>query len=140
MLIKEIRNNLGSAVIEMTLIMPVIILIIVMILFLFFDVINNAVIMGETYCGIYEISVEDDKNSIDTLISENISDKAIGNDFPYVELEALSGEIYAYVKMKENRGFNTYEYRSDSVTYKREFDKCTDRLRRWQLYGDIFWE
>ena len=49
------KNNKGSTIVEVTFIMPILIFIIVAVIFLFLDVINDAVVQGDGYLGIYEI-------------------------------------------------------------------------------------
>lgn len=54
--------------------------------------------------------------------------------------------IYSYNNRSSNEGYiiNEKKY-SVSIDYNEnhyetEQDICTDRLRRWQLYGDVLWE
>ncbi len=131
------NNNIGSAVVEVTLLMPVLIFIIISIVFLFMDIINDAVIQGESYCGMYGISVGDSKEILLKKIRDCADEKIIGSgNSPDVSIEFISGEMTVSIDLNNLTGGNIYIYQGEDAEYKREYDKCTDRLRRWQLYGD----
>ncbi|MBQ9232755.1 MAG: hypothetical protein IJ167_01790 [Lachnospiraceae bacterium] len=133
------NNNSGSTIIEVSLIMPIVIAIIVSVIFIFMDVINDAIIQGNGYCGIYLISVGDSEESIENTIYSKINEEIVGvGNVPYLSLESVDGEIAVYIYINKNG--DTYTYQGENVCYKREFNKCTQRLRRWQLYGDVLWE
>ena len=137
----KLIENKGSTIVEVSLIMPFIIFIIVFVIFWYLDIINDAIVQGEAYCGIYELSVGEDKTVIESGIVSEINDRIIGaGNEPDVLIEIKSGEIYAYTDSKSVKGGKVYIYHGNSVTYKREYDKCTQRLRRWQLYGNILRE
>ena len=68
----EALNNKGSTVVEVSLIMPVIIFIIVFVIFWFMDIINDAIIQGEAYCGIYELSAGEDRVLLESGIIDEV--------------------------------------------------------------------
>ena len=140
-------NNEGSATLEITMVMPIIIFLIIFCIFLFIDVINDSIIQGETYSTIYSLSADDfnnaieDKYNIDEQITNQINDKIVGvNNEPDVDTAYKKGEVYTTVNATLRIGGDIYRYQGEKRTYKKEVDLCTDRLRRWQLYGDILWE
>ena len=53
---KSVNGNEGTAVVEATFIIPVVVFIVVAVIFLFLDVINDAVIQGNVYYELYTIS------------------------------------------------------------------------------------
>ena len=134
-------NNSGSTIIEVSIIMPILIFIIVSVIFLFLYAINDAVIQGESYCGIYELSVGENEETIKENINSSMENKIVGiGNIPKLSLNLISGEISAAICAINVKGGRIYSYQGKAVSYKREYDKCTQRLRRWQLYGDILQE
>ena len=135
------KNNKGSTIVEVTFIMPILIFIIVAVIFLFLDVINDAVVQGDGYLGIYEISVGDNKKKINNKMNSNLETEMVGTgNTPDVSIGIVSGELAAYIRTQNVNGGSIYRYQGENVCYKREYDKCTQRLRRWQLYGDLLRE
>ncbi len=133
----ETQNNKGSTVVEVSLIMPFLIFIIVFVIFWFMDIINDAIIQGEAYCGIYELSAGEDRVLLESGIIDEVKDKIVGSgNEPDISVKINSGEISLYLDSESTKGGKIYRYQGKKVIYKREYDKCTQRLRRWQLYGD----
>ena len=133
----EAGSNKGSTIVEVSLIMPFIIFIIVFVIFWFMDAINDAIIQGEAYCGIYELSAGEDRLLIESGIIDELNDKIVGSgNEPDISVKINSGEISVYSNAESAKGGNIYRYQGKKVIYKREYDKCTQRLRRWQIYGD----
>lgn len=138
---RKMYDNSGSAIVEVTLIMPILVIMIVSVLFLLLDAANDAVIQGESFCGIYELSVGDNEETIKESVNESMNERIIGiGNVPKLSLSIISGEISLNVCAFDIKGGKIYSYQGDSVCYKREYDKCTQRLRRWQLYGDVLQE
>ncbi|MBQ9609335.1 MAG: hypothetical protein IJV15_07835 [Lachnospiraceae bacterium] len=134
-------NDRGSVIIEMTLIMPFIIFIIVFVLFWFLDVINDGITQGETYSELYTLSMGDNAEKIASDLTESLSSHIVGvNNIPRVNIKADGGRIYAYIDSSDLQGGIIYLYQGKKNYFSREYDLCTDRLRRWQLYGDLLRE
>lgn len=113
-------NNKGSTTVELSLVMPVIFFIITMCIAIIVNVSQDARAQSEAYCEIYEYK--------DVYAAGGIKD--IG------KIKIKNGELYT--DSVSYRGI--LWYRTPVKTYKTEYDKCSDRLRRWQLYGDTFFE
>ena len=117
------KNNKGNATVEMCFIMPIILWICVNVIYIFMDVIGDGVTQGECYLAIY------------TYI-----DKQKQTDEKY-HLPARLKEHHIVCQSKqfliENKG---YSYGGSTNIYKTDYDLCTRRLRRWQLYGDVLQE
>lgn len=134
-------DDRGSTIIEMTLIMPFIIFIVVFVLFWFLDVINDGITQGETYSELYTLSIGDNTEIIEADITESIGRQIVGvNNIPQVEIMTDRGVIYAYIDSSDLQGGELYLYQGKKNSFSREYDVCTDRLRRWQLYGDLLRE
>lgn len=135
------KNNIGSTIVEVTFIIPILIFIIIAVIFLFLDVINDSVVQGDSYCGIYEIALGDSEEKIKNKITSDLEEELVGvGNVPDISLDVTSGELIAYINSQNAEGGNIYKYMGENVCYKREYDKCTQRLRRWQLYGDVLRE
>ena len=138
---RKLDNNKGMATIEVTFIMPILIFIICAILFLFLDIINDGIVQGEAYVRLYAISVGDDADSISAALIKEYEEKVVGTgNTPKVSVGTDDGKIFADIDGSSNAGGNIYNYQGVKRLYEREYELCTDRLRRWQLYGDILWE
>ena len=134
-------DDKGSAIIEITLIMPIIIFILVFVMFWFLDVINDGIIQGESYSEIYTLSLGDDREGITDDLLESFNRQIVGvNNTPQIEIKVDRGTISVYADGTDLQGGNIYLYQGRKNTFSREYDLCTDRLRRWQLYGDILRE
>ena len=108
---------------------------------MFLDIINDAVVQGESYCGIYAISIGDNEERIKDKIISSLENELVGSgNTPEISLKVMSGELETYIRTRYISGGNIYRYMGENTSYKREYDKCTQRLRRWQLYGDVLWE
>lgn len=109
-------NNRGSSVVEISLIMPIIFGVLVLVLFLFLDTIKDGLVQQDGYCIIYTYKKESDAQS--------------ESGDPVKEQEEGTGHI------TDGR----YRYENNGHVFITETDVCTDRLRRWQVYGNIVWE
>ena len=104
-------KNAGSSTVEMCFVMPIVIGIIYMVINLYLDAIYLGREQGSVYTEIYQMSAEG----------------IMFEDFNYNQIQTLTlnvdgGTIHV----------------SGEKEYSREYDLCTSRLRRWQLYGDVF--
>ncbi len=116
----NIKNkNLGSTTVEMCFVMPIVVFIIIFCMVLLLIPVNEIKTQEMSYSAIYTYS-----GSKGNITNEQIM------------LYEENGFIYGCARcIKGPLGYKTRE-----VTYKTEYDKCTPRLRRWQMYGDIFQE
>lgn len=97
-------DNRGSATVELSLIMPVILLVIVLLIRLYMSLISEGDSCGESYSTLYLYEASGLSGTVD------VSDGSIS-----IRVVSEAGD----------------------VTYKTEYDKCSSRLRRWQMYGDV---
>lgn len=121
-----IRDNKGSATIEISLIMPIILCILAMFILLFIDSVSDGIIHGEIYTAIYTYDETVGSAHMDNEVRSRLSDMLLGQE------EKLDIMV---VKTNDSIGIN-----ADGIHRKTEYGICTERLRRWQLYGDILWE
>lgn len=130
------KNNSGSTTVEMCFVMPIVFSVIIICLGILLGSVTDIRAQEMSYSAIYTYS--------------GINDFYIGTE--YAQNNALynkPGKADGQVKVYEKKG-NLYGYTTDiegilgiknkNITYRTEYDKCTTRLRRWQLYGDIFQE
>ena len=134
---KQGRNR-GSTTVEMCFVMPIILGILVMVIYLMFDAVNDSIVRGNCYTAIYTYR-EVKGRDLAGALTEGIGETMIGSD------EGLSvtagpgkGSVMARVTSDGDEG--GYVYRVKSMKFETEYDKTTDRLRRWQFYGNVLWE
>ncbi len=129
---KTFHNNRGSISVEASILFPIIILVIFFVLYAFMYIFNRELIRGDIYEAIYTIPLEDDGEYIEKCINED----GVGAGTLWCGREDVNAagankngaaEITAKLEMKGET----------KISGKTEYDLCTDRLRRWQLYGDI---
>lgn len=94
----------GYAVVEISLIMPIIFGVLAMVVFLFLDTIGDGLVQQEGYSILY--TYQDDSEQEEGLCVEN----------------------------------DLCRYEEKGHVFVTEVDKCSKRLRRWQVYGNIVWE
>jgi uncharacterized protein (UPF0333 family) len=97
-------DNRGSATVELSLIMPVILLVIVLLIRLYMGLISEGSSCGESYSTLYLYEASELSDTVD-VSAGSISIRVVSE--------------------------------TDDITYKTEYDKCSSRLRRWQMYGDV---
>lgn len=136
----EVKENLnrGSATLEMTLVIPLVLWIIVNVIFIFIDSINDSVIRSEVYTSLYSYNVDVSNEEEEGKLLLNINEHLIGV-YTIDELELSSDDGVVSVAMDSGgvSGGEIHEYKIKDMEFSTEFDLCTSRLRRWQLYGDI---
>lgn len=119
----KMKNNKGIATVEMCVVVPLVLWICVNIIFVYLDVIGDGVSQGECYFEIYTFS--EDKRQQEGEFAQAV----IKKDHNLL----CKGKQYA------DEGVD-YLYKGNPNTYKTEYDMCTMRLRRWQLYGTVLQE
>ena len=118
----ENEAHRGSTTLEMCFIMPIIIAIVFMISMLFLACMDDGIVQGTIYENMYKYC----RNEEERIIKQNIENEI-------KSATVLDNEIDVSVK-KSHGKLTVY---ADGKEYCMEIDKCTNRLRRWQIYGDI---
>lgn len=113
------HKNSGSTTVEMCFVMPVVVVITIFCLMLLLIPVNDIKTQEMSYSAIYTYS-----GSADNITNEQIM------------LYEENGVVYGCAKSIKEPLYS----KNREVTYNTEYDKCTPRLRRWQMYGDIFQE
>jgi len=132
------EKNKGSAVIEVCMIMPLLLGIIVLCIFLFIDSINDSVIRSDAYATLYTYNINADADEEREECIININNHLIGVFcLEDIDISEDDGEISLSVKSDYISGGNLHQYITEDKKYKTEYELCTKRLRRWQLYGDF---
>ncbi len=140
--IDNMKENRGSITVEMCLIMPVVIGIVVFVIGIFLNTLMDFKAWGNSGVTFYSY-YEGDKD--ETLIADEMTElinKKYGEEI-YIDTIysfADDGVIEVRVQASDAIKKGIYNYGGSSYVLKREYGKCTDRLRRWQLYGDVFLE
>lgn len=120
-------DNRGSITVEMCMVMPIVIAVVMMLIMLLVRGANEGTALGISQLKVYQCS-DNPGTGNQELEHKMILNKLEGS------LVIEKKEIYAVAE-----GYRDDE--SISVqTCRRERDRCSDRLRRWQLYGDTIWE
>lgn len=128
------RDNRGSITIEMCFVMPIVIGIIMIVIFLILKGANEGAALGASQVVVYEFGDlpegADESTGLKQLQASIMLDSVNGKidiekDLISVSVSSMDeGEIYSI----------------QEVGCTREWQVCTDRLRRWQLYGDVLCE
>ena len=112
-------GNKGSSVVEMSLIMPIIFGIVVMVIVLFLDTIRDGLVQQEGY----SVNLLLVRKGLDCMNSWKKSKDAETRDAG----QAVISD-------------GNYRYEKEGHVCITEVDVCSNRLRRWQVYGNIVWE
>jgi len=127
------KHNQGSITIEMCFVIPIVLGIVIMLIMLIIKGANEGAALGGSQIAVYQYSdwwlVEEDGNQLEQLKDVGILEQING----YMDI----GEDYVSVTAKSQREGN---YTIATLSCTREINLCTNRLRRWQLYGDVLWE
>lgn len=115
-------NNGGFATVEMSIVMPIIIIIIMIIIRLYLSVVGEGRVLGEGYKSLYQYTVICREKGSGENLDSIFSPKSYS-------FAAKNGEVRLKLEDKKTK-----------TVLKTEYDKCTSRLRRWQLYGNIICE
>lgn len=117
-------NNKGSATVEMSFIMPMVIVVVSLIIMIFVSELNDGITQGVIYENLYQYN----RNLDEKILKENIS-----NDINDVYV----GSVDLLISEYRNNGNITVDIDKKKYIYSTEYNKCSQRLRRWQLYGNI---
>lgn len=130
-----IRDNRGSAVVEVSFVMPFVILIVFMTIALFIHNVQDGISQGTVYENLYLHSSFYSGQELQDNISAKLNDTLLGEKNISVIVNDEKGSIV--VNVRGICGAGILEYNLPEISYETEIDLCTKRLRRWQLYGDV---
>ena len=123
-------GNKGTATVETGIIIPVILFVIVLIIRLYIRLIDEGAVFGNTYKELYLYGVESDEQYVEDEMNEMLSVVVLDKDSSYgVNVNSANGVVSMV------SSYNEHTLRSST-----EYNKCTSRLRRWQVYGDVICE
>lgn len=130
-----VDENRGSITIEMCFVMPIVVTVIMLLIMLIMRGLNEGNALGAAQSMVYEYS---DFKDGDKLFN------APGEDIKQLENSIMLDRITGSFNITEDSirlgigSMNEDDLHSiSSVGCSRERNKCTDRLRRWQLYGNV---
>lgn len=136
---KKMINNKGVAVVETSIIVPIFLLILFSFIILYLRMLDIAIIQGNAYASIFSMKPEEvEEQFIDKLImsidENSVLENSIdikGNDY---------GDMYEWViKVKGFNGSGIITKDNEEVIrFTKENNNTSDRLRRWQMYGDFY--
>lgn len=129
------RDNRGSTVVEVSLVMPFVILIVFMTIALFIHNVQDGISQGTVYENLYLHSVFYSGQELQDDISAKLDETLLGENNVSVTVNDEKGGIV--VNVSGTCGTGILEYILPEISYETEIDLCTKRLRRWQLYGDV---
>lgn len=118
------RNNRGSTTVEVCFVIPIVLAVIVLCISLLVNTIIDIKAQEMAYSTIYTYAINTENKEAVNLNKQKIK---IKNEKGFIK--AQPSGIKGILK-----------YSNPIVLYCTEYDKCTERLRRWQAYGDIFQE
>lgn len=134
-----IKSNQGSTTIEAALIMPVFLLVVFMLVGLLLDLLNEADGRKKIYRCIYTLDMpgggEEEIVEKISISTDELSDA--GCKISVRAVDAEDGLLTALFGINEAVSGSAYNYGGTRVNINKEYDKCTSRLRRWQLYGNV---
>lgn len=131
------RVNKGNTTVEMCFVMPIIVFVIILFVGLYLNLIITSKIWGDTYIMMYSYyKPELDRLQIEEDICERFNSEEVEVDY----ISADSGRIKLEITQDNREQVREYMHSYEKIFLNREYDLCTSRLRRWQLYGDVFFE
>lgn len=132
---KIINNNRGSITVEMCFVMPVVIAVVMILIFITLRGLNEGTVLGVSQLMVYEYSERETDVGKGTGSSGNELQDGIMLDLVVGSFFVDENGISASVRSCENE-----LYSISTMGCTRERNLCTDRLRRWQLYGNVLRE
>lgn len=135
---KWLGNNCGTATVELCLVMPIVLFVVAFSIGLFINSLKAADIWGDTYAKLYSYHGSDiSPNGTANKISDFLEDI---DSITLINVNSTSGTIELKYTLTHSDRQKSDMYGIEEYDFSREYDKCTSRLRRWQLYGDILQE
>lgn len=133
------KCNQGSTTVEATLMMPVFLLVVFMLVGLLLDLLNEAEGRKKIYRCIYTLDMagEAEEEIVEkiSISTDELSDA--GCKISVRAADTKDGLLTALFGINEAVSSSVYNYGGARVNINKEYDKCTSRLRRWQLYGNV---
>ena len=138
---KHITDN-GSTTVEMCIIMPVLLGLIVLTTGIFISLYVDIEIFSKSYTQLYtyyqpNMNELEMKSDLEEELVKHYDGKV---DVLTVYTCTENGVIEVKLKSFDSGPEGLYVYGGGEFSYNLEYDKCTSRLRRWQLLGDIVCE
>lgn len=125
-----LKNNSGVIIVETSIIMPLIILVVFIVLYLFLYVLNKECTRADMYVALYQ---QPETESIKNAVELEKTKEGIGGSLILCTGETaalyLNGNL-SLVCLMDMKG-------KTEISTKMEYGLCSDRLRRWQLYGNL---
>lgn len=129
------EKNRGSTTVEMCFVMPIVLLVCAFCIGLFVNSFRILELWGASYIKLASYNaVEFSKAEIEKNIQESFGDLY---DVDVISVSADGGVIKFKLNRENYEKDGAYIYNCEELGFNREYDTCTSRLRRWQLYGDI---
>lgn len=131
------RSNKGNTTVEMCFVMPIIVFVIILFVGVYLNLIITSKIWGDTYITMYSYyKPELNRLQMEEDICERINLEGVDVDY----LSTERGRIRLEITKDTREQVITHRHSYEKIYLNREYDLCTSRLRRWQLYGDVFFE
>ena len=127
---KQINSDKGYMTIEASIILPTILMAIMMIIVCLIFVYERSVVASSEYEALYTIPL---KNIRDDSVVSYLGGRDYQEGLAY---GSCSVDTDYSRHMAKCEGI-LYLYTDSEIDSRREIDVCVERLRRWQLYGDI---
>ncbi|MGN0436306.1 MAG: hypothetical protein ACI4D8_06750 [Wujia sp.] len=132
-------KNKGSATVELCLVAPIFLFIVCMFIGVFIKGINEGVIRGKAYVNLFSCDFRDDSENINNYFEHIYSGESGLSAAQLMAVEQEQGIIELKVSTRDDGIWNRINPVAGQLGFSLE-DKAVDRLRRWQLYGDVLWE
>ena len=123
-------NDKGYMSIEASVIIPILLIGILVVLAGLIIMFEESVITVEEVESLYGIPLE---NIRDDRVKNYLCSINPGENLEYGTIDTSSD----YVLHNASYSGDLNYFKSFEISFSREIDVCTDRLRRWQLYDDI---
>lgn len=124
---EEENKNQGFATVELSLYIPLIFTVCLSSIFVLLQIYNRETVRGKQYAQIYQSSLAVlEENKIDEI------EEICWNDY------LIHAETKSEIKMQNgNIIYTTTISPATQIQAKTKLSGCSDRLRRWQVYGTI---
>ncbi len=129
------NENRGSITIEMCFVMPIVVAIVMMLIMLIMKGLNEGNALGTAQDMVYEYNDFNEGGKLSDLPVEDIEQlkKSVMLDQITGDFDIEEDSISLSVGSLEGKSLHSIA----TIGCCRERNKCTDRLRRWQLYGNV---
>lgn len=132
-------NDRGSATVELCLIAPFFLLTILLFVGAFLNNLNAGAMLGRGYCRILCSDYRSSQESFEHYIMNAYAGGIGFEQTELVEATFDKGIISLVLRNRNIKFVKGMEDMSYSIRLEHE-DRAIERLRRWQLYGDVLWE